>query len=71
VIFAAALGRRSQAAFALACAQGAVGPEVEQLGALDAGWNALASGADVAQILKRLSAAKNSTLTPSALLTMP
>ena len=43
-----------QAAFALACADGAVGPDARLLGALESGWNALASGGDVAQMLTRL-----------------
>ena len=49
-----ALPADRQAAFALACAEGAVGPDVELLGALESGWNALASGGDGAQILTRL-----------------
>jgi len=49
-----ALPADRQAAFALACAESAVGPDVELLGALESGWNALASGGDVAQILTRL-----------------
>lgn len=43
-----------QAAFALACAEGAVGPDIGLLGALESGWDALVDGGDVAELLTNL-----------------
>ncbi|MFI7064418.1 hypothetical protein ACIBL3_25740 [Kribbella sp. NPDC050124] len=44
-----------QAAFALACAQGALGPDVESLSALvELGWDALLDGGDVSQAVTEL-----------------
>lgn len=49
-----ALAVDRQAAFTLACAQGAVGPDVGLLGALESGWDALVGHGDVAQVLTDL-----------------
>ena len=61
-----ALPADRQAAFALAYAEGAVGPDVDLLGALESGWNALASGGDVAQILTRLERGQELDVDPVA-----
>jgi len=49
-----ALPIERQAAFALACADGGVGPDVGLLGALESGWDALVNRGDVSRLLKNL-----------------
>lgn len=49
-----ALPSDRQAAFALACAEGAVGADVDLQGALEAGWDALVKRGDVSELLKSL-----------------
>lgn len=46
-----ALPTDRQAAFALACASGAVDDRVDLLAALEAGWSALVDGADVTEVV--------------------